>query len=230
MNDEPLSDRDRLLARLLTGELDPHGAEGQRLLEGDAELRADFEAMTGVAGRLDAAAAAEEELLAEMSPDEADERRTRAALEGIWGAENGAGGTRRSRPLVWWGLAAGVLLAAALAFVFLRGGRASDPVDPIELGGEQLECLAPVGEVDDFSTFRWHSELPPGYRFELVVRDAASGEVVFSQEDLLEHECPVPEEQARGFPDAVTWSVLARAPGGDEAARSPEARAHLRTP
>ena len=72
------------------------------------------------------------------------------------------------------------------------------------LGGS-VEC-SPSGEVTTFDALEWALELPPGGTFELVVRDAATGERLMVHET---RETSWRGEAARDFPARIRWTVTA---------------------
>ena len=233
MSDELNSERRELLERLVTGELDPHGEEGRRLLEADSGLREELEQLRRVAEVLDETAAEEERFLAGIPEDGEDARQAREVLRAIWSQESPRS-RRRPLPLLWIGLAAGVLFAAILGLTFLGGNDAPGPKDSIELGGKLLHSGSPEGEVEEFSEFQWKSDLPPDYRFTLVIRDAVlkgtdgRGVEVYTKDHILDTSWTLPEDLARGLPDSIVWSVTAEMPGGEDAMDGPVVAAHRR--
>lgn len=223
MSADSYADRERILERLLTGELDPDGDEGRRLLERDPALRVELEALRAVEGAIEEAAL-EREAVEGLPTEEHDEARAVAALEAIWASEQRSPAPRRWGHFAWVGLAAGVLLAAVLGYAFFGGGGV-DPVDPIELGGGPIECIEPKGEVERFELFLWTEELPSGYRFELYIRDAITREILHREPRLTGYSWTAPAEVVEKLPATILWSVKAEMPGGDVAIDAPEVEA-----
>ncbi len=219
--------RRQLLERLLSGEINPTGDKGRRLLQDDPDLRASFEELQVVGELLDSTAADDEERMLAIPHDGEDARRALDTLQAIWDEEGGEA-QRRPMPVIWMSLAVGVLLAVILGASFFVGDGPSDRLDPYELGSGQLRCTAPVGDVEQYSEFTWKCDLPASYQFHLVVLSQDSGEIVDSEGQLRGTTWTMPPERARALPDRIRWFVSARMPGSEEALRGIEVEAQRR--
>lgn len=161
--------------------------------------------LESVARRLDAAARLEAEELREAAGlgSVAGSERVDETLERLWSADARPRGAHRRK----WLLAAGLLVAASFGGYFLRGG---PPRREVLLGGEGVECLAPLGGSVSFGSFEWRSSLPPGGRYEITVwREAEGrrGEACAGPLRLTEAKWNPSAEQLRALGDEVQWQV-----------------------
>lgn len=218
MNPDPHSDRDRILERLLTGELDPVGDEARGLFEADPALGSEFEELRGMTEELDDAVRDEEEILAHLPIEDADERRAKAGLEAIWAQEEETASEPEAekRPLLAWiAAAAVVLILAGVGYRFLRPGDEPPVRDSFLLSGTEDPDYAPVGAVEEFGRFSWSTEGREDYEFTLTVyRDDDAQAVLYHKETLTGDHWNVPSEEVAGWPAAILWSVDAQPPGG----------------
>ncbi|MEW6742033.1 MAG: hypothetical protein AB1486_04670 [Planctomycetota bacterium] len=224
MSEELSRGAHEILQRLVAGDLDPEGPEGRALLEGDAKLRAAYESLLALAARLDAAAAQEREVLSSVEHQPQPGPPVRRILENIWSRQ------QRERRVFRLTLAAAAAVLLVLTTLALLHGLAKPerPPGAIELGGQSITCLAPLGEVRSYGTFRWRSGLPPGYTYRLIITDASSGREVHRVEALSEPEWMPAEALEASLPREILWTVQARMPGSEDAVLSGTARARLK--
>jgi hypothetical protein len=186
--------RDELALRLARDLPDSERAEA-------FELLAPFEEVTAALERAGERVRVQDWRAGEPVPGE---ERALAALESALAPQR----PRRSR-WVGVGLAAAALLVAVL---FVRELLPTDKnvPDGLFVGTSSYNALAPVGEVDDFGTFRWDGALPPNGFYQVAVWGAADD--VGTQPRTLSGElseaswAPDPTV-AEGWPDAIRWQV-----------------------
>ncbi len=153
-----------------------------------------------LAARLDAAAALEREELAQAGEVQA------AAGEEVVAEffERTFSRGRDAAPTVRLSSRRRILLAAASVLALFALGRfwfaAEDPPrEEVLLGGSQVECLQPVGEVESFEAFQWSGGLPPGGRYEITIwaeSDGVRGELLVGPRKLAEPQWIPTEEKA----------------------------------
>lgn len=114
------------------------------------------------------------------------------------------------------GLAAAVVLGAAL-LVLRAPSPPPSPGPSAAVRGDEIQPLAPVGDVSGPVAFRWSSPVRAA-RFRLAVRDRA-GAVVYTAETTEERHEPVLGALRHGGP--CTWQVEALDATGAVLARSP---------
>jgi len=85
-------------------------------------------------------------------------------------------------------VAAGLLLAAFVAWRFLAGGGPRALPHGVTLGTQELSILAPEGPVDDFTVIRWSTSEEGAARFEVRVVDEATGDLLLQETGLRERE------------------------------------------
>jgi len=200
-------DREDLLVKLLTEEIDPHGAEGCAILDRHPELHKELERIGTLASRLDDLASREVSVVAALSSELPPSPPVDRALKSLWEAEARGVRARRTRLLAYAGLA-----AAALILLLTLWPGADDRSDEIRtLGGTALFATSPSGMVQRYA-FTWNDyPLPPGYTFKVYI-DAGDGAVAVWSGTTAAWE-PSPAERA-ALPDRIEWWVGLFAPGG----------------
>jgi len=130
---------------------------------------------------------------------------------------------RRTRPLLVLALAASVLLLFGWAAShFLRRSPAAR--QEILLGGGDIECVAPRGEVSgDYPEFTWKYPLRAQWSFEVTVCIAEGGrrgKELARQPGLHEPRWTPSPEVRSSLPDEIYWEVTAR----DDTGSAPSVR------
>lgn len=203
-----MSGRDELLERLLTGELDPQGAEARTALEADAELRERYEAARGTLDLLEAAGEDRRSL--------ADDVRAAGAVPGEEHVDAFVRARTALRPRTsprWRHVLAAAVAILIVAFVVtteLWHGPTTHldtpPDDGRTLGGT-IHDLEPAGEVKEYDRFTWTGELSPGGYWVVTVRAADGSDFEIESAHLTE---PVWEPaDTASWPDAIEWTVVA---------------------
>ena len=119
------------------------------------------------------------------------------------------------RPAAW--AAAGAAAGALFAIALLQPAR---PVEPsLDVRSSELVAVAPTGEVDRVTTFRWSSPYAVN-RYEVIVRDA-NGATVLQREAPREQLDLAGDRGATFPPGSYTWTVRALDSSGREIATSP---------
>lgn len=196
---------DEVLERALAGAADePDVAEH---LASCAACRTEWERLGDVVRELDA-------LAAEARADLEDARTIRLPeREAAFANQLRAGLSRQvrvRRGRRWrWAAAAAVLLAGM--WVALERSRSQEE-PPVWLGGPEVDCLAPRGEVAAFDTFRWEGSLPEGGRFEVRVRSLEDGRTLAETHTTRSEWSP--GAAAAQWPARIEWSVSIVDAGG----------------
>lgn len=208
---------DERLAELLA---DAAAEHDPRVLALPPPLRARFAELQRLQLDLDATAARERELLAQVDGTSGD-----AA----------AAAPAPSEATPWLRLS--VIAAVAAGLLLIVHFMQSPPVDSDPLGGGHAGTLGataevvlrtPIGEVDDFDRFEWNGTLPPMGRFVLTIRDAAAPATAAPMvERRLDGTSWSRDATAPPLPDRITWRVDV-APLEGPLQRGAEASAWLR--
>jgi hypothetical protein len=114
-----------------------------------------------------------------------------------WIGAPGEGRLRRSVGLTWQrrflgarnqrvALFGGLLAAGLMFLVYLDSQRGdAEELQPVWMGGEQVELVHPRGTVEAFEPFLWKGDLPEGGEYRIKIIDAAAS--VPADAPLLEH-------------------------------------------
>lgn len=205
-------EHERVLTAILSGDLPSDGAEAVRLRSECDACRRELLELQDLSVDLDAAGVAQRGILAgSRGRNAAHEAFARSVVQGeIDAAAALPRGVERRRRW-WWLVALSVAAAAAVLLVMERppereAGRAEQSI----LLGEGLDCLAPLGAVEELEAFRWSAEgLPPGGHFELRIWGATPEgleELRVSELDLHGTEWLRPPSMDLGI-GRLRWSV-----------------------
>jgi len=205
-------DHDRVLERVVVGDLDESSPEARALLSSCAGCRARLAKLRATAAALEEEGEVERAILVEAreTRDAAGAKSAASVLRGL------ATPPAPRRPAAAPPRRAFVALAAAAVLVVAAGllwnalARRGSGVDDPTLGGA-LVLDAPNGAVTEYGTFRWRYTLPPDGRFEVVVFDdsgAGTAEIAKSGR-LTQPEWTPPEEARARFGRAIRWQVSA---------------------
>jgi hypothetical protein len=92
----------------------------------------------------------------------------------------------------------------------------------VPLGPEGIELVYPVGRVPSLDRFEWRAELPPGGRFELILKASAAAAAPLHSERLRETRWTPDAEQRAQLPRDLWWEV--RVLGADDEVLSADGR------
>ncbi len=204
--------------RIFLDEVDETGTPAnERLRECPSCLR-ELERMRSLDAGLRAAAVQERSDLARARAEAGteDEQLVRRSFARALAERRGPGiepRARRTRGFFALALAAGVLLLFGWAASrFLRAPRSAEAPE-ILLGGGDVECLAPRGELEgEYPDFSWSHALPPQWSFEITIRaleGGKGGKELVRESNLLEPRWQLSPEVRRSLPDEIYWEVTA---------------------
>ena len=209
-------ERERILARLLAGDLDPDAPEARAFLAADPDARAELDGLHALAGELDELFVEERATLAE-----ADGERNVPGLDRVAPVLQDLAGRAAPRPHgVLLRLALGLAALALISIGLWRVVRAPD-APPTTLGGGLLEILAPEAGAP-LDVVRWKGDLSPGGWYGIRVVDATeagAGRVLVPDERTNEKAWTPPPE-SESWPARVRFEVSAYDVDGDELGRA----------
>lgn len=110
------------------------------------------------------------------------------------------------------GLLVGAAAAALVALLALRNASGVGTAGPeIRLGGLELRCSAPTGEVSGFDVFRWEASAASSGWFEVTVLDPQSpdGPPLFRSSRMESSPWTPSADEASSWPDRILWQVRA---------------------
>ncbi len=202
-----MSERDDVLARLLSGELSAEEEPARSMLERSRELRSELASLRAAIDRVDAAAREEHEILEEISdlaptPEE-DRVMERARATFVT--------PRTARPigsisLLPIGMAAAVLLAIGLWLGGIESPAAPEaPERAPRVLGSTIVLLAPLGPVADYDEFRWEFTLRRGQAFEVTLWDDETGQEITTSPRVFEPRWSPPV--VFELPQRLRWEV-----------------------
>jgi hypothetical protein len=183
------SEREEILRRIVTGELDPERDPARTMLAESEELQGELAELRGVEARLEGGARERDLVLAAAAravPTPAEDAAVSAFRARAGAPEPALPRTRRRYGPVL--LAAAALLAVATWVVVGRQRAENRPLPRTTLG-PGAGCITPAGEVEAWGTFQWNFDLPPNGSFELSIFDAterSAGARVHLEEHLVE--------------------------------------------
>lgn len=219
MTNDSLNERDELIMRVVSGDLDRASDEYARAAEADPELAARVDKLLGLQSELDSSAVRDAILAQAQSQSWSEgEARARRALDDAVGspADRGAApvasDSRRPHLLK----VAAALAAAALVLVVARsagwfdGGPIDDPdpAPPVYLG-DVLPGASPVGPGSSYAEFRWDLTVGPQWEFEIEVFSDSPGAArePLASERTRESTWSPPAKEAAEWPDAIRWTL-----------------------
>jgi hypothetical protein len=204
--------------RIFLGEVDETGTPARERLEDCPSCERELERMRSLDAGLRAAAVQERSDLARARAEAGteDEQLVRRALVRALAERRGPAKEQRAlRPRRFFVLA---LAACALLFFgwaasrLLRSPRSTE-VPEILLGGGEVECLTPRGELNgDYPVFSWSHTLPPQWSFEITIRvldGGKGGKELLRESNLLEPRWTASPDVLRSLPDEIYWEVTA---------------------
>ncbi len=227
-------DRERLLASLLAGDLQPDDPEAKDAMRDDPTIAAELAEMRELEdtyrrlGREATAdlAAARSRPAGPRTGVDADADAVRRAM-----ARHAAGESRRAQPMSRRMFAAAAAMLAVTVAVVAWQRHERDPSNvphvPKHLGGGDSAGLAPNGAVDAVTEFSW--SVPPalGRTFVVRVRNLAAPDQDLLRSPELEQSPwrAAPEQLAR-LPAAFEWQLVVRDADDSEVAHSASVTRH----
>lgn len=224
--------------RIFLGETDENGTPARERLEDCPSCQRELERLRALDAGLRATLLQERADLARARAEAGprDEELVRSSLARALAERRGKGHEPRARRAP---RSFALALALAACVLLLLGWAASrmlgtQPLEAPEvlLGGGEVECLAPRGEVDgDYPPFRWSYSLPPQWSFEITIRageGGRGGRKLLGEANLLEPRWQPSPEVLRSLPDEIYWEVTAHDDTGNAAPVSGWARASRR--
>ena len=212
---------EELLRQVLTGQCAEDDPEVQQVLARAPELHDRLRRMQDLAARLDRVGADDRQLLGQaMHGSSPLEGELRAMLE--------RGRRRQRRWRLVWPLAAAAAVLLLSLIVLLRD-QGPSPAD-VFLGLKEGE-MRPVGVVDQYETFEWNLDLPPGGVFEVrffAGHDVPLRDVLLAVNVEDANQFTPDSQQRRLLPDDLQWQVLVL--GADGLRRSAGLRSVRRKP
>jgi hypothetical protein len=202
---------ERLLQQVLIGESTAEEPGFRQQLETCEECRRQVAQLGELQESLDRAAQEEQDVLQEVvdrNYQELPEYNVDAPLLRHIKPSVEAVGSAPRVNWMWFGM-----LAAALFFLFvllrvLPDSASSSPPQQL-LGPSVLECLHPVGKVEEFDTFRWRSASNGASYYEVVVRDPDSDQILLQESRIGQNQWTPTAEELRQLPTAIRWEVRA---------------------
>lgn len=214
------------LEKLLTGEIDPRGAQAKRWFSEEPELEQEYFDCVRVEREVGRSLKQADARIAGLQPSAADAKNVREVLENVWSTDPVP--VRRRRLVL---VEAVLALAAVIVFaVWMR-----TPADPattprIPLGSKLAITVPSAGEntgLRAFEVIRWESrELPSGTIFELTVLDA-QGMAIVEKVETVGHEFVLTPEQSAKAGKKITIRVRALRAGSSSALSIDEISAQL---
>lgn len=202
--------------RIFLGEIDENGTPARERLKDCPSCLRELERMRSLDAGLRAAIVQERSDLAraksEARPE--DEQLVRSSLARALAERRRPGNEPRARPRFFaLALAACVLLLFGWAASRLLRAPRSDEAPEILLGGGDVECLTPRGELNgDYPEFTWSYALPPQWSFEITIRaleGGTGGKELLREANLDEPRWQPSPEVRRSLPDEIYWEVTA---------------------
>jgi hypothetical protein len=170
-----VSERERMLERLLAGDADVRDPAVQELFQRDPSAKEEYAALRELEGALERQGDRTRDMLAsaERLEDPAGAQRVQASLRelatgGSPTAPSALGGARR----LALALAAAALVALAWG-LWMRGDR-TEPEIAMGDDSAKLSLASPVGAVRAYAPFQWSGARQPGDSFEVRVFDAGA--------------------------------------------------------
>lgn len=204
------ADADSILERVLAGDLDADAPEVRELVARDPAVAAELAALRTTAELVERVGAEQRADREEASrsgpvPGEDDAVARARALAGAGGG--------RVLPFPVWRLAAAAAVLLVVLFGLPRLFDGEGLFDERVLG-DPPRLLHGASAAPATDGFAWESELPPGGRFDLVVR-ALDDDAVLLRVERLEAPVYVPVAAERALlAEPYEWEVLVREAGG----------------
>lgn len=203
-----LSERERLLQRIVTGELAPDSPEVHAVRMTDAAFAREVDELRELAAAIEeigAGVRADLERASGPAADDADDARTRAFVRERLGP-------RASTP--WLRRSALAAIAGVIALLFLyrplyRPDPASEP-DPgteVLLGERRLELFEPLGTVEAFTVFRWRAPRAPGSYNVVRVLDPRTGDELARSDATSATSWEPGSDATARWPEDIAWEV-----------------------
>ena len=210
-----MNSHDELLQRLATGELSPNEEPAASELNNSAELRERWAALQKLQAALGVAGNERRETLDKPSGTDAVELEQAIMERARSIFVPNAAPSEPTQPIKLFpiGIAAALMLGFGLWLSSQSGPITQpDPIIPSVLG-ESLELLSPVGAVKRYDEFRWHYELEPGFNFELILWDEATGEELWTSPRTQATSITPPPDLT--LPARLRWQVWILDPQGN---------------
>ncbi len=202
---------EELLAQVAMGERGEDEPEVRALLESCAHCREELDSLRAATELLEDAGAQERRVFAEARAMSRAPGEARVAPL-VHQLSRGPG----PRPLLL--PIAGVALAAAAILVFFLvdplgdgGSSTLDDNGPVILGpSDELSCDLPIGEVSDFTIFRWSGDAAPGHDFVVRVWSAEASAIarpLLESPHVQGNEWAPSADELAGLPSEIRWDV-----------------------
>jgi hypothetical protein len=204
--------------RIFLNEVDETGTPARERLKDCPSCLRELERMRSLDAGLRAAVVQERSDLARARAEAnaEDEQLVHRSLTRALAERGGPGHGQRARRTPRFfalALAACVLLLFGWAASRLLRAPRSAEAPEILLGGGEVECLTPRGELNgDYPAFSWSYALPPQWSFELTIRaleGGKGGKELLRESNLLEPRWTASPEVRRSLPDEIYWEVTA---------------------
>lgn len=214
------------LEKLLTGEIDPRGAEAKRWFSEEPELEQEYFDCVRVEREVGRSLKQADARIAGLQPSAADAEEVREVLENVWSTDPVP--VRRRRLVLVEAILALAAVIAIAVWMKTPAGPAAGPRIPL---GSKLAITDPsAGEnpgIAVLEIIRWESrELPSGTTFEVTVLDAQGNAVVEKAETVAQELALTPEQSAKAG-KRVTIRVRALRAGSSSALSIDEISAQL---
>jgi len=190
------NDREELLVKLLTGEIDPKSEEGRRMLDRDPDLYREYMEVKALPDELDGLAAEEADAIDALSNDLPPSLAVDRALKAFRDRK-----PRRLPKIIPLGISAAALVAIGITLWLALGEKSERPIEV--LGGE-FKAFHSTEAVERHE-FRWDAyPLSRGEEFFLFIDTGDGGGSVWHGTENSWN--PSPEQEAE-LPDRITWWV-----------------------